>query len=173
MSGSDLTIDALKKAFAPMMLLPNAPTMTKELWLTLGNLLASENVTRAELSLAAERIVKTKDFWPAPAVILEHIRRDRQVALLKRRDDERKAALDHARQIAGPTRETGDTYRERERQKLKKRLGLGEYRSAAHKSRYGKEIEVEDPYLPPSLRKALEGGGPETEERRTGVRRLI
>ena len=78
MSGSDPTMDAIKRAFATLMLLPNVPTMTPELWLAMGNLFASEGVTQAELGLAATHVAKHEKFWPAPSVILEHIREARK-----------------------------------------------------------------------------------------------
>ena len=122
-----------------------------------GERLSAGGVRDDEMVELVNRCMDECQRWPTVSAMLEKYRAFR----LEKRDQ-------GLMQIAG----SPDHY-ERQRQALNKQLGLGEYRSGESRRRYGPEIEVTDPYLPPSLRKALEGGEPETNERGNGPRRMF
>ena len=169
MRASDLTEESVVVAFAPMALLPGAPVMTEALYGAVLGLFVGAGVTEAELRQAVVDVLSVEKFWPSPAVLIERVTENRKVELLARREAARKQQL---LQLSEGGRQTGDTHYERQRQLMKKQLGLGEYRSGESMSRYGKEIEITESYVPPSLRKALTED-PDPQERGNGPRPMF
>lgn len=169
MSTSDLTIEMIQTVYGPMVFLSGAPEMNDMLWASLLALFASEGIDGHELGQAVIDVLKREKFWPAPAVLIERITENRKTALLASREAQRKSQL---KQLEAGGSRSGDTHYGRERQAMKKKLGLGEYRSGAHQSRYGPEIEVTESYVPPSLRKLM-ADEPDPDERTPGVRRMF
>lgn len=103
MKGSPLTPAAIGIALRPIVLLPGAPQLTEQLARTLLALFETERITCEELAQAVVDTLRLKEFWPAPAFLIERVQRNREEAFLARRERERRAKLEASRrpEVAG------------------------------------------------------------------------
>ena len=131
-------------------------TETAQVWL---ERLREASVKPPELKRSADWVMDRKDRFPSLSVMLESIYRERS---------ENTGADAEARRIAEAERP--DDYEEW-RQATKRNLGLSSD-SDEKLRRYGPEIKVKNPYIPPHLRRLMTED-PDPQERGNGPRPMF
>jgi len=74
---TQLTPDALPGLLRPLAMLPNGPEMDRTFYLTWYELLKSDRVSVEEAARAIVGVLRTERFWPAPALVLDMVKRQR------------------------------------------------------------------------------------------------